>query len=68
MFDGGRSAAFFAALVTTLLVIWAGYAFTIDKLLTGIELAEFDRAGHPAYLFGEVRTTAGGGISPQRLR
>jgi MFS family permease len=46
--------AFAIALVTTLLVIWAGYAFTINSLVDGLrQLREFDRAGHFAFLFGE---------------
>ncbi|HEX6099015.1 MAG TPA: glycosyltransferase family 39 protein [Thermoanaerobaculia bacterium] len=46
--------AFAIALVTTLLVIWAGYAFTIGSLVAGIrQLREFDRAGHFAFLFGD---------------
>ena len=50
--------AFAIALVTTLFVIWAGYAFTIDSLVAGIrQLIEFDRAGHFTFLFGEFSMT-----------
>jgi 4-amino-4-deoxy-L-arabinose transferase-like glycosyltransferase len=46
--------AFVVALITTLLVIWTGYAFTIGSLVAGIkQLMEFDRAGHFTFLFGE---------------
>lgn len=49
---------FAAALATTLLVIWTGYAFTIQPFMAGIKgLAALDRGGHFGYLFGEVRTT-----------
>ena len=50
--------AFAIALVVTLLVIWAGYAFTIDSFVAGIkQLREFDRAGHFTFLFGEFSMT-----------
>ncbi|HEV7241767.1 MAG TPA: glycosyltransferase family 39 protein [Thermoanaerobaculia bacterium] len=50
--------SFVAALIATLLVIWTGYGFTIEKLVAGIRgLAAIDRAGFFTFLFGEVRTT-----------
>ena len=50
--------SFFGALTATLLVIWAGYAFTIAPLLAGLRgLAAVNRAGHFGFFFGEVRTT-----------
>jgi len=50
--------SFFAALLATLLVVWAGYAFTIEPLLAGLRgLAAVNRAGHFGFLFGDVRTT-----------
>ena len=50
--------SFFAALMTTLFVVWAGYAFTVTPLIAGIKgLAAIDRGGHFGFLFGEVRTT-----------
>ena len=48
--------SFAAALIATLLVIWTGYGFTMEKLVAGIRgLAAMDRAGHFGFLFGEVR-------------
>lgn len=48
----------FVALIAALIVIWTGYAFTIDKLVSGIQgLVAIDRAGYFSFLFGEVRTT-----------
>ena len=48
------ASAFAIALVTTLFVVWAGYAFTTASLVAGIkQLIEFDRAGHFTFLFGE---------------
>jgi MFS family permease len=50
--------AFGIALVTTLFVIWAGYAFTVDSFVAGIrQLREFDRAGHFTFLFGNFSMT-----------
>ncbi|HEX8408116.1 MAG TPA: glycosyltransferase family 39 protein [Thermoanaerobaculia bacterium] len=50
--------SFFAALLATLFVTWAGYAFTIEPLLAGLRgLAAVNRAGHFGFLFGDVRTT-----------
>ena len=47
-----------AALAATAVTIWAGYAFTIEPFLHGIQgLAAIDRGGHFTFLFGEVRTT-----------
>ena len=46
--------AFLIALGVTLLVIWAGYGFTIGSLVAGLkQLREFDRAGHFTFLFGD---------------
>ena len=50
--------AFFAALATTLFVLWSGYAFQVEPFLAGIKgLRAIDQAGHFSFLFGEVRTT-----------
>lgn len=49
--------AFAIALVTTALVVWAGYAFTTRSLIAGLQqVREFDRAGHFTFLFGEIGT------------
>jgi hypothetical protein len=56
--DGRRLHTFLPAVLVTLFVVWAGYAFTIDTFLGGIKgLAAIDRAGSLAFLFGEGSTT-----------
>lgn len=55
--DWRRMHTFLPAILVTLFVVWAGYAFTIDTFLAGIKgLAAIDRAGSLAFLFGEGRT------------
>lgn len=46
------------AILATALVIACGYAFHIERFITGIRgLAAIDKQGMFSYLFGEVRTT-----------
>jgi 4-amino-4-deoxy-L-arabinose transferase-like glycosyltransferase len=48
--------ALVVALVTTLLVIWSGYAFHVEPFLAGIRgLRAIDKGGHFGFLFGQVR-------------
>lgn len=48
--------SFFTATLTAVLVVWAGYAFTVRPLIAGIQgLMAIERGAYAGYLFGEWR-------------